>query len=355
MKFRVIWLTLIILTAGTLVWSQGSGTPNQLRVRTDANGYLMAAGAAQTPPYTTSTFNNTRLKTDANGNLLVASSGGIAPADATYITQTTNSGLSAEQALASLSTGLLWSTTTTGVVSSIADAAAGSILVSGSPSSWTTTPGSTTFTTTRTALGTTSTDGYVATNGTAATSMTTVQISPRIRLRGNAWDTSASQTVDFFIENLPATAATPTGTFKLGYSLNGAAASYPLTVSSAGNAVALGSFQATNNVDFGGNLRGGASSTDIVYLKTTATITSGFSTTTPTIVGTASAFAVTIKATPGITGTVAFNGTFTNVPSVSCTNTITANLVQAVPTTTQVVLNGVWVENDIIRCVTLGY
>lgn len=87
----------------------------------------------------------------------------------------------------------------------------------------------------RTALGTISTDGLTLTNSTAATGGATVQISPRFRLRGNAWDTSASQTVDFFLENLPATAATPTGTLKFGYSLNGAAATYPMTITSAGN------------------------------------------------------------------------------------------------------------------------
>lgn len=88
----------------------------------------------------------------------------------------------------------------------------------------------------RTALATTSTDGLTLTNSTAATGGATVQISPRFRLRGNAWDTAASQTVDFFLENLPATAATPTGLFKVGYSLNGAAASYPFQLASAGNA-----------------------------------------------------------------------------------------------------------------------
>lgn len=43
-----------------------------------------------------------------------------APADATYITQTANSTLTAEQALGALSTGLMNSTTTTGVVSTLA-------------------------------------------------------------------------------------------------------------------------------------------------------------------------------------------------------------------------------------------
>jgi hypothetical protein len=64
---------------------------------------------------------------------------------------------------------------------------------------------------------------------------------------GNAWDTAASQSVAFFVEALPATAATPTGTFKLGYSLNAAAATYPLTLTSAG---ALTSLTSTTATDF---------------------------------------------------------------------------------------------------------
>lgn len=84
------------------------------------------------------------------------------------------------------------------------------------------------------AYGTTSTDGLVLSNTTAATVGTTVQISPRVRWRGTVWDTAASETVDFFSEVLPVTAATPTGIWKLGYSLNAAAATYPLQLSSAG-------------------------------------------------------------------------------------------------------------------------
>jgi hypothetical protein len=95
---------------------------------------------------------------------------------------------------------------------------------------------------------TTSTDGLLVQNTTAATAGVPVQISPRIRLQGNAWDTAASQSVAFFVETLPATAATPTGTFKLGYSLNGAAATYPFTVSSAGAVTAAlsGNFDSLN-------------------------------------------------------------------------------------------------------------
>lgn len=48
-------------------------------------------------------------------------SGGGAPTDATYITQTSNEGLSAEQALGALSTGIMKVTTTTGAVTSLGD------------------------------------------------------------------------------------------------------------------------------------------------------------------------------------------------------------------------------------------
>lgn len=44
----------------------------------------------------------------------------VAPDSATYITQTPNATLTGEQALSSLGTGLMWSTTTTGVVATIA-------------------------------------------------------------------------------------------------------------------------------------------------------------------------------------------------------------------------------------------
>lgn len=106
-------------------------------------------------------------------------------------------------------------------------------------------------------LATTSTDGVTISNTTAATGGATVQISPRLRFRGNAWDTAASQTVDFFLENLPATAATPTGTLKFGYSLNGGVATYPLTLSSAGVLTAVG---AGSSVVSGGSVQAAAGS-----------------------------------------------------------------------------------------------
>ncbi len=54
------------------------------------------------------------------GGVNVSTSSG-APTDATYITQTSNSGLSAEQALSSLSSGIMRVATTTGVITSLGD------------------------------------------------------------------------------------------------------------------------------------------------------------------------------------------------------------------------------------------
>lgn len=134
---------------------------------------------------------------------------------------------------------LLYANTAT-TVSGIADVAVNQVLVSsgvGAAPAYSANPTATTFTATNTALGTTSTNGFIAQNTTAATGGVTVQISPRSLWRGTAWDTAASQTVDFFAEVLPTSAATPSGTWKLGYSLNGAGASYPVQIASTGEVI----------------------------------------------------------------------------------------------------------------------
>ena len=323
---KIIICYFFVLAIGVILSAQTRGTPSNLRVLVDATGALVSSSVAVTNPVTAVQFNNARLALDSAGSLLVTDGSG-----AGFATLGANDFLAAQ-------------------------------------------------TISLTGLTTTSTNGLTLRNTTAATALVPVQMSPRTLFRGNAWDTAANETVDFFIENLPATAATPTGTLRFGYSLNGASAVFPLLLTSAGNGTfgsnvrvgASNAFQfsttrsqisssADGNLNLASaagtstpitNLTNGAA---IVELYTTATITSGFSTTAPSIVGKANAFAVTIAATPGVTGTVAFNGTYTNIPSCSCTNTITANLVQCVPTTSVAVLNGVWLANDIIRCQTKGY
>jgi hypothetical protein len=97
------------------------------------------------------------------------------------------------------------------------------------------------------ALGTTSTDGYVLSNGTASNSTTTVQISPRMKWCGTAYNSTsaASETECFFIENLPATVAgTITGRMKIGFINNAGTVTYPVNFNSANTAgspaIALG-------------------------------------------------------------------------------------------------------------------
>lgn len=94
----------------------------------------------------------------------------------------------------------------------------------------------------RTGLVTTSTDGFVALNATAATGGATVQISPRSRWSGTGWDSddSVSRTVSFFSEVLPVSGATVSGSWKLGYiDPVSSAITYPLTVSNGGAVITL--------------------------------------------------------------------------------------------------------------------
>jgi hypothetical protein len=107
-----------------------------------------------------------------------------------------------------------------------------------------------------------------------------VQWSPRARLRGTAWDTAASQTIDFFTEVAPASAATPTGAWQLGYSRNGAAATYPAIITSAGNMTLLGSvtMPAASSLSWSGVgfLTGGGATGLFMLRNVTATTGVGF-------------------------------------------------------------------------------
>ncbi len=82
-------------------------------------------------------------------------------------------------------------------------------------------------------IATTSTNGLTLANTTAATAGVPVQMSPRTRWCGAAWNSvsMASETDCLFAEVLPATnAGTTTARWKLGLSLAGGAATYPLQV-----------------------------------------------------------------------------------------------------------------------------
>ena len=96
-------------------------------------------------------------------------------------------------------------------------------------------------TATQAGIATTSTDGVVVTNTTAATSGATVQISPRMRLCGTAWNSSgaASETDCWKIEAVPATVAgTTTVSLQVARSVAGGAYGSTVTISSGGSITA---------------------------------------------------------------------------------------------------------------------
>jgi hypothetical protein len=146
----------------------------------------------------------------------------------------------------------------------------------------------TTATLTRTALVTTSTDGVIVTNTTAALVGTQVQISPRIRLSGTAWNTGTSltNTTNFIIENLPAAGNPPTSTLKFGYfDTTNATVVYPFTLSNAGAATFSSSVTAGGGLISTGSPNGYPLG-ELQFSLTTAGSYAGISTngtTTPTL------------------------------------------------------------------------
>ena len=221
---------------------------------------------------------------------------------------------------------------------------------------------------------TVSTDGTIIQNTTPATGGVPVQMSPRLKWRGTAWDTAASETVDFFAEVLPATAATPTGTWKLGYSLNGAAATYPMTVSSAGRITALENVQVGVGGFIGSTgmaVMGFPNVSAVNVLNSTTgigsqfnvgalpTISSGFGTTPGVTAGSTPLAGSVNVGTGGVatSGVINFNGTaFPSAPFCTATPT-TSNVVQRVSsTTTQLTLTvtTAWTASDIIfyQCIS---
>jgi hypothetical protein len=104
------------------------------------------------------------------------------------------------------------------------------------------------WTFTKTAVGVTSTDGMVLQNTTAAAAGAQ-QYSPRLRLAGQGWKTTAtaaSQQVDWIIENQPVQgSANPTTNLVISSQVNGGGYSAQLTLQSGGNALFGGTAQIT--------------------------------------------------------------------------------------------------------------
>lgn len=88
----------------------------------------------------------------------------------------------------------------------------------------------------RPGLITTSADGYAATNSTAATSGVPVQMSPRLRLSGNVWDTGAvaSRSVNFKNEVLPISGNPGVARLLWGYDYNAGGYTELMSITSGG-------------------------------------------------------------------------------------------------------------------------
>ena len=89
------------------------------------------------------------------------------------------------------------------------------------------------------AIAATSTDGsLIITNDTPSTSGVPVQMSPRMRLRANVWNTTATaanNTFDWIGELFPTSANTPTAVYRLGFSRAGGSYVYPYLFGDTGN------------------------------------------------------------------------------------------------------------------------
>lgn len=224
-------------------------------------------------------------------------------------------------------------------------------------------------------IATTSTDGMSVVNPTLATSGATVQLSPRFKWCGTAYNSvsTLSETDCFFAEVLPTTVAgTTQATWKLGVSINGGAATYPLTVSNAGAAIAA-SFSSTSNTGAAGVFFGTSAGAQLnlnvadgtaVLQNGAATIGSRFKTDALPTAGTCGTSpAVTAGSTPldgsinvGTGGTatsctVTYNGTaFPSAPFCTITNQLSNSVTRYTSTTTVLTLNTTtaWTASDVI-------
>jgi hypothetical protein len=232
------------------------------------------------------------------------------------------------------------------------------------------------------ALGTVSTDGLVLTNDTLSTAGVPVQMSPRLRIRGHVWNTTATaadNTSDFWWEQLPTSGATPTSLFKLGYSLNGAAATYPFTISNVGIAtftstVTVGTLFAGSAAAIGWGARGflaTAADGHIYFTNSTAsfgsrlkvdalpTVASGFGV-GPAVTAGSTPFAGSVNVGTGgsaTSGVINFNGTaFGTAPFVICLNTTTGAVLKASASTTQLTITGnaAFTANDVIAWICVS-
>lgn len=225
------------------------------------------------------------------------------------------------------------------------------------------------------ALGTTSTDGITLQNTTPSNATTTVQMSPRVKACGSAWNstTALSETDCMFWEVLPATVAgTTTQTWKLGSIINGGAATYPLTMtsgstlgvanislSSSNGAFSYGSRSTTlSPADGQFDITNAAGTIGVMIKADALPSVSACGAGSPAVVAGSTPFAgsVTIGTTSVATCTITFNGTaFPSAPHCSgAVETTTAANARAMgysasATVLTIVPSAAWADSSVVN------
>jgi hypothetical protein len=147
------------MTAGQIVWAQGGGAQGNFEVQSRSPGSVILKNLEDTGSslYTTNSPPGTvfpaltEIVASGQQGPPGSTPGGSAPDNATYITQTPNGGLSAEQAMSALATGYVKNTTGTGVQSTqavpipIADGGTGGITAAAARTALAVAPSNATF------------------------------------------------------------------------------------------------------------------------------------------------------------------------------------------------------------------
>lgn len=191
----ILLALLITLHTNCYAWWQGGWGSGDLKLEKNSIVFSELAAAPQNPG---SNLIKMYAKDDGAGttkvytldsagtetNLLNSSTG--APIGATFITQTSNSSLTAEQALSSLNTGLMQVTTTTGVISSVTTSAGISGLLSDETGSGALVFGTAPTFATNITVGAAGSDGLITIYSEQGANDYTASINPNSTMTSNA-------------------------------------------------------------------------------------------------------------------------------------------------------------------------
>lgn len=380
-KILGVWLLILTALVATL-FAQATGTPNTLRVITDASGYLVASIQAQTLPLSQPTiFSNTRLRTDASGYLLVAAAtGGGYPALSGNAWEVLRGDgvFSATLPRGTITTSSPWTLTQTWNAAAVFNAL--NVTITRTNSSTLSSPLSTTLDTVGDTFGI-----YQDPTGQGASGINTkYSLALNRGLSGSSFsfalragansvgitsDATGAGTRPVFARSFVSDTNFDSGTNKTLYGVDYGLkliAALPIGWSSsstdattldtgfnrdAAGVVAVTSGTASTYRDLRSRHLLGAGTAPAV----TNTSANSCGTTAATLVGSDTAGKVTVGATSGTSCTVTFTAAFTNAPACSVSDETTAVLARATSTTTTVILAGVFTAADVLSYNCISY